>query len=93
MWKLNERMSRRIFHNGNPDIRTPKSNEFSDSLLKMSVLNKYLHVGDSEDQKTESYFMSIQNVQGEEKVTGGLLNNISSWQNTGRIIKILWIKS
>lgn len=48
---LNERLSRRIFHIGNPDTRTPKSNEFSDCLLKMSVLNKYLHVGDSEDQK------------------------------------------
>lgn len=25
--------------------------------------------------------MSIQNLQGEEKVTGSLLDNISSWQN------------
>lgn len=29
--------------------------------------------------------MSIQNVQGEEKVIGGLLDNISSWQNPGKL--------
>lgn len=37
--------------------------------------------------------MRIQNVQGEEKVTGGLLDNISSWQITRIIIKILLVKS
>lgn len=37
--------------------------------------------------------MSIQNVQGEEKVTGSLLDNISSWQKSGKIIKILLVKS
>lgn len=35
--------------------------------------------------------MSIQNVQGEGKVTGGLLDNISSGQNPGNI-KILLVK-
>lgn len=88
MWMLNERMSR-IFHT---DTRTSKSNDFSDCLLKMSALNKYLHVDDSKDQK-QSYFMSIQDVQGKEKVTGGLLDNISSWQNTGKIIMILLVKN
>lgn len=58
----------------------------------MSALNKYLHVDDSKDQK-QSYFMSIQDVQGKEKVTGGLLDNISSWQNTGKIIMILLVKN
>lgn len=31
--------------------------------------------------------------KGEEKVIGGLVGSISSWQNSGKMIKILLIKN